>query len=1166
MKRRVIAGINRLLSWLIALLLLMGVAAAVPAYAEENTTTTDPEILDLDPGTKVSEDGYVTLHKYGKRTGPDEWTVTVKATIGEKPIEKRKMEVVMLMDLSSSMRTNEVEDHKHTDACKVLKCTVHTEHNDDCYGDLNCTQPVHEHKYVSANSSNDCYDRCTNKQHNNDNKHTRAGCVEFDDRWYTVSCGNEEHVHSVANGCYEITCTKTLVTNHVHGLGCYECPYYGFKDVANPNNYGNNENEYILNGYATRLAIAAVAAERLLSSLPADSTDITRLGFNTQNAKLITGISSYYDVGTNTGTHLWQAINLVLSGDYFSDDPNTKKIFVILNDGNANDSQTTATKNLLDEFKKTGTIFTVGFAQADSMLGQIAGGDGGKYMMATNASQLISVFDELSQKLTAMLVDPMGTTVGFTQNSIVEGSGSADGEIIWVEGDNTIYWNPEEGTNGSVAANSTITYSYIVTLNKEANLTVGTHHNVELNNTTNFIYGTTDSAQVTESFLIPRATYKLSSIQTSWVDEKGKPIPVAGYNATIKSDPIICDYSDEKYHPEFDSKYTTVTEKILLEDGSYYLYTGSTVEAVQYTTWHDSNEEPDGADVTKKETVATSLGAIDPSKPYHYTVVHNYKLVKADTLILTATKEMVGRNFLEDEEYEFVLSAAEGTPMPGGAVTKDGVTKATVTIKPTTGGTYTFVFPDIVYSKVGEYTYTVSEVRGTLDDVIYDPTEHTVKVVVTENAAGNGFVATCTLDRPLVFTNRLVPGNLKVEKTGVRHYNSNDGALETLAFPFGIQVNDMSGRPMTGTYTAMKTNTKGEVATTVTFDAGYAAVTLQARESIEIVGLPMGATYTVAEYAPSGFIATATGATGTIAANKTVTASFENAYHAEGKYQFRATKVLKNANGNDLELAWGQFTFRVLDEQGNVVSTVTNNADGSIFFHTLPFTEADMAGINEDGEVKKKYTIVEVAGSDASILYDGTEYNVTLTIVDKGNGTLTVTDDLGTDGKITFTNTKISNQLVVSKTVAGNLGSRNREFDFTLDLGTANANATVKISTDGVNFTSTTLDANGQTTFTLKHGESISIYPVDGLYTVAETDAGSYTTTYSINQAEAITGTTASGTVEENGTHVAFVNTLEATVPTGIHTPAASALIGICLAGALIAIALIGRRGVCYES
>lgn len=1208
MKRRVIAGINRLLSWLIALL-LMGVAAAVPAYAEENTTTTN--ILPLVPDDLVYESGNVILHKHGERIGPTEWKVVVRATIGDKPIEKRRLEVVFLLDTSTSMVNNNA--HTHDDSCYALICTEteHT-HETDCYS-WSCTKEEHVHSEVGGECyeqtcdghhqhsavGGSCYAQCTRDnpaadghwQRNNGNNNYRhignTNCIstgngnnrkyyylvcneqtEHTDACYALACEKEVHTHTEGS-CYTVKCD---IAEHTHESSCYDRSEYacGITDRS-------------------RLAIATAAAERLIANLPDEVTDVTRLVFN--DIDNFGEVGSYTNVTTSRGTHMWSAINSTLNGNYFSSSNATKKVFVILTDGEATDSSSnraTALSNL-KTFKspksdeqpdgKDGTVFTIGFGtegleDTNAYLEKAAEGNGGKFMLAENATQLFDAFEEIERELTAMLIDPMGTTVGFDKNSIL-GASTTSGVISW--SDDTIYWNPSESTDGSgTVSNSVIEYSYTVELNNSADKTVGEHYNVELNNPTDFLYGIKDPENNTiidmkqAAFPIPRATYKLSSIETSWVDEDGKAIPVTGYDATITSKPIICDYSDAKYHPEFDPKYTTVTEKILLEDGSYYLYTGSTVEAVQYTSWHDSNEEPDGEDVTKKETVAdvTGLGAIDPSKPYHYTVVHNYRLVEANKLILTATKEMVGRNFLEDEEYKFVLSAAEGTPMPDGAVTKDGVTEATVTIKPTTGGTYTFVFPDIVYNEEGEYTYTVSEVQGTLDDVIYDPTEHTVKVVVTKNAAGNGFIATCTLDGPLVFTNRLVPGNLKVEKTGVSHYNSNDNALETLAFPFGIQVNDKSGRPMTGTYTAMKTNTKGEVATTVTFDAGYATVTLKAGESIEIVGLPMDATYTVAEYAPPGFIATATGATGTIVANKTVTASFENAYHAEGKYQFRATKVLKDADGNILNLAQGQFAFRVLDEAGNVVSTVTNNADGSIFFHTLTFTEADMAGINEDGEVtkKKKYTIVEVAGSDASILYDGTEYNVTLTIVDKGDGTLTITDDLGTDGKITFTNTKISNQLVVSKTVAGNLGSRNREFTFTVNMPDM-ANKEVNVSYDGgATFTSTTLDGNGQVTFTLKHGERIIFYPVTGSYTVTETDYGSYDVAYSVNQGDQTEKDTASGTVEENGTHVAFVNTLEATVPTGIHTPVASALIGICLAGALIAIALIGRRGVCYES
>ena len=173
------AGINRLLSWLIALLLLMGVAAA-PVYAADETTTTTT-ILPLAPEDLVYENGNVILHKHGERIGPTEWKVTVRATIGEEPIEKRKMEVVFLLDISSSMRTNTA--HEHDDTCddlRTLSCklTEHT-HTNEC-----CSKEAHTHS-----PSDEC---CGQVAHT----HTNACCSITEHTHSAKCCTKTEHKHS----------------------------------------------------------------------------------------------------------------------------------------------------------------------------------------------------------------------------------------------------------------------------------------------------------------------------------------------------------------------------------------------------------------------------------------------------------------------------------------------------------------------------------------------------------------------------------------------------------------------------------------------------------------------------------------------------------------------------------------------------------------------------------------------------------------------------------------------------------------------------------------------------------------------------------------------------------------------------------------------------------
>lgn len=107
-------------------------------------------------------------------------------------------------------------------------------------------------------------------------------------------------------------------------------------------------------------------------------------------------------------------------------------------------------------------------------------------------------------------------------------------------------------------------------------------------------------------------------------------------------------------------------------------------------------------------------------------------------------------------------------------------------------------------------------------------------------------------------------------------------------------------------------------------------------------------------------------------------AAFENIYNATGHWTPAGTK---NLTGRDYK-AGEKFTYTV-KENGAVVSTGENTADGNITFTQINY-ELDDKGPHH-------YVISENKGTDTGIAYDETEYHVTVTVSDSGNGTL-VTD------------------------------------------------------------------------------------------------------------------------------------------------------------------------------
>lgn len=162
-------------------------------------------------------------------------------------------------------------------------------------------------------------------------------------------------------------------------------------------------------------------------------------------------------------------------------------------------------------------------------------------------------------------------------------------------------------------------------------------------------------------------------------------------------------------------------------------------------------------------------------------------------------------------------------------------------------------------------------------------------------------------------------------------------------------------------------------------------------------------------------------------------------------------------------------------------------------------------------------------------LKNNTQYKVTeelessddkFFIVDSQNAEGTISITAGTPAVAEFTNT-VAGYLKVTKTVSGNAGEIDKDFNFTVNLKTADNE-----SVSGT-YSELTFDTNGNATFTLKNGGSKEIKLPAGLaYTVTETSANQngYKTTIPAN---------ATGTIPAKDTaEVAFTNTRNPVTPT----------------------------------
>ena len=180
---------------------------------------------------------------------------------------------------------------------------------------------------------------------------------------------------------------------------------------------------------------------------------------------------------------------------------------------------------------------------------------------------------------------------------------------------------------------------------------------------------------------------------------------------------------------------------------------------------------------------------------------------------------------------------------------------------------------------------------------------------------------------------------------------------------------------------------------------------------------------------------------------------FTNTYAAkEAKLQLEAKKVL---NGKAIEA--GQFEFE-LKENGTVLHTVSNDANGKIQFPELTFTK----------EETRTFTISEKAGDVAGVEYDPNAYEVTVVVKDNGQGQLVATAT-GADN-LTFTNVykaKPAKATITATKVLNGKALEADKYEFELKEGNKVV-ATAKNAADGtVTFKEIEFETAGDYTYTI---------------------------------------------------------------------------------------------------
>ena len=339
-----------------------------------------------------------------------------------------------------------------------------------------------------------------------------------------------------------------------------------------------------------------------------------------------------------------------------------------------------------------------------------------------------------------------------------------------------------------------------------------------------------------------------------------------------------------------------------------------------------------------------------------------------------AKKTLDGRGLKEGEfEFELLKVKADGS---------DG--KVVATAKNGADGKVSF--PEVELSSAGEYRYCIREKAGSKPGIIYDTAAHGLTVMAVDNGDGK---LECTVSydggEAPTFTNRYeARGSFKAEATKVLE------GRDLKAGEFSFELVDKDGK-------VVATAENGADGKVEFPEVELTAAGIYAYGIREVAGDDSDMVY---DTAVRNLTVTATDSgDGTlkceVAYEGGVAAEFVNVLRKPGTFVARAHKVL-----NGRELKAGEFGFELVGlgddgPEGEVLATAENDAAGNVVF---PAVEVASAGTY-------RYRVREKAGSESGVTYDIATYDLTVTAVDNGDGTLACSIAYANESEPQFVNT-----------------------------------------------------------------------------------------------------------------------------------------------------------------
>ena len=223
-------------------------------------------------------------------------------------------------------------------------------------------------------------------------------------------------------------------------------------------------------------------------------------------------------------------------------------------------------------------------------------------------------------------------------------------------------------------------------------------------------------------------------------------------------------------------------------------------------------------------------------------------------------------------------------------------------------------------------------------------------------------------------------------------------------------------------------------------------------------------------------------------------------------------------------------------------------------------TNNSLPGVTYDSEPTRYLDVFVVANDNNELRING--YVLRDAATDIGtNGEYVENPDVKSSG---YTNTLTQYDFDFSKTISGNQGDKNKRFNFTLNITGANPGTYPIIANDVEgNPTSITVGHNGTAIgeYSLTDGSTVKVIGLNaGAVCNVTEDPVDYTATHSLDDNSVDSGAS-SGNVTLNSDHsVAFTNTRNGIIPTGIIMTIAPFAIGICVFGAVFIFIICKRK------